>query len=152
MVWREPNNHFNKCYFCLVDLKGFNRHKKKTRNYRDLESACRPVPRCEEVTVLEFSDLPDVFMEYDEFNEEVENSASDSGGSVFKSSSSIPEQLKQEELSDLIRDLNLSKEAAEILASRLKDKNCLRIGASNSTVREKTITSVFYRRRRTCLL
>ena len=34
------------------------------------------------------------------------------------------------ELSNLIRDLNLSKEAAEILASRIKDKNCVRTGAS----------------------
>ena len=81
----------------------------------------------EEVPIPEFSDLPDVFMEYDDFHEEVESSASDIGESVLESSSSILEQFKQEELSDLTRDLNLSKEAAEILASRLKNKNCLRI-------------------------
>ena len=65
-----------------------------------------------------------------EFHEEIGSSASDSGGSVFESSPSIPDQFKLEELSDLIRDLNLSEEAAEILASRFKEKNCLRIGAS----------------------
>ena len=54
---------------------------------------------CEEVPVSEFNDLPDV----NEFNEEVESSASDSGESVFKSSLSTPEQFKQKELSDLIR-------------------------------------------------
>ena len=43
---------------------------------------------CEEVLVPEFSDLPDVSMKY-EFHEEVESSASDSGRSVFKRSSSI---------------------------------------------------------------
>ena len=108
--------------------QGFNRHKKKTWNYSDLESARRPVPHCEEVPIPEFNDLPDVFMECDEFHEEVESSASDSSGSVFESSSSIPEQFKQEELSDLNRDLNLSEEVAKILASRLK--NFLRTGAS----------------------
>ena len=76
-------------------------------------------------------------MEYDEFHQEIESSASDSGGSVFESSSLISEQFKLEELSDLIRDLNLSKETAEILASRFKDKNCLRTGA----------LVTFYRRR-----
>ena len=30
MVWREQKNHFHDCYFCMVDLKGFNRHKKKS--------------------------------------------------------------------------------------------------------------------------
>ena len=103
-----------------MDLKGFNRHKKKTWNYPNLESARRPAPRCEEVPVPEFCDLSDVFMKCNQFYEEVESSASDSSGSVFESNSSIPEQFKQEELSDLISDLNLSKEAAEILASRLK--------------------------------
>ena len=49
---------------------------------------------------------------------------------MFKISSSIPDQCNQEELNDLIRNLNLSIEAAEILAFRLKDRNCLRTGAS----------------------
>ena len=139
MVWREPKNHFDDCYFCLVNLKGFNRHKKNSWNYPDLESARLPVPHCEEVPVPEFSDLPDISMGYDEFqfHKEVESSASDSVRSVFESSSSVPEQFKQEEVSDLVRDLNLSKEAAEILASRLKDKNCLRTGASITLYRTR---------------
>ena len=45
---------------------------------------------------------------------------------MFESSSSILEQFKQEELSDLISDLNLSKQAAEIYASQLKDKKWLK--------------------------
>ena len=124
-VENQKKKHFNECYFCLVDLKRFNRRKKKTRNYPDLESVRRPVPHCEEVPTPEFSNLSEVSMDY-EFHEEVEGSAtaSDSGGSVFESSSSIPDQFMQE-----LSDLNLSK-AAEILASRLKNKSCLRTGAS----------------------
>ena len=113
-------------------------------NYPNLESACLPVHHCEEVFVPAFSDLLDVSIEY-EFHEEVESSLSDSGGSVFKSSLSITDQFKQEELSDLIRNLNLSKEAVEILASRLKDKNCLRTGASITfyRTREKELLPYF---------
>ena len=76
-------------------------------------------------------------MECDEFHQEVGSSASDSSGSVFECSSSISEQFKQEALSDLIGDLNLSQEAAEILASRLKDKNYLKTGASITFYRTK---------------
>ena len=65
MVWRNPKNHFNECYFCLVNLKRLNRHKKKTWNYPNLQSARRPVSHCEEVPVPEFSDLPDVSMDYE---------------------------------------------------------------------------------------
>ena len=48
-------------------------------------------------------------------------------------------------MSDLVRDLNLSKEAAEILASRLKDKNCLRTGGSITfyQTREKKLLLYF---------
>ena len=130
MVWREPKNHFNECYFCLMDLKGFNRPPKKNLKLPQFESGCQPVSHCEEVPVSEFNDLPDLFVEYDKFHEEVGSSASDSGGSVFQSSSSIPEQFKQEELSNLMRDINLSKEAAEIVAFRHKDKNCHKTKAS----------------------
>ncbi|XP_076799763.1 uncharacterized protein LOC143444861 [Clavelina lepadiformis] len=127
------------------DLKGFNRRKKNTWNYPNLESARRPVPQLEEVPVPKFSDLPDTSLENDEFHEKVESSASDSSGSVFESRPLILEPFKQEELSDLIRDLNLSKEAAEILASRLKDKNCLGSGASITFyhTREKELRPYF---------
>ena len=143
MVYREPNNHFNECYFCLVDLKGFNRHKKNTWNYPDLESARQPLPHCEEVSVPEFSDLLDVFMEYDKFNEEVKSSASDSGESVFKSNLSTPEQFNLEELCDLIRDLNLSTEASEILASPLKTKTASEPKLQFYRTREKKLLPYF---------
>ena len=43
----------------------------------------------------------------------------------FVPKSSEPILFNQEELSDLIRDLNLSKESSELLASRLNDQNFL---------------------------
>jgi len=62
--------------------------------------------------MLKFSDLPRISIEYDEFYEEVESYANDRGGSVFQSSSEIPEPSKQE-LSDHITDrisTNLNKQ------------------------------------------
>ena len=40
--------------------------------------------------------------------------------------SSEPNRFNQDDLSDLIRDLNLSKQAAELLASLLKERNFLK--------------------------
>ena len=48
-------------------------------------------------------------MEYDEFHEEVESSASDSSGSVFESSSSIPKLFKQVTLSGISTFLKQQK-------------------------------------------
>ena len=39
-----------------------------------------------------------------------------------------PKLFNQEELNDLIRDLNLSKDAAQLPGSRLKEKNLLKVG------------------------
>ena len=55
-------------------------------------------------------------------------SSCNSSGSVYEGSSTIPEQFSQEELNDLIRNLNLSKNASEILALRLEHKNILSAG------------------------
>jgi hypothetical protein len=67
----------------------------------------------------------------------------ESGGSDrYFQTTSHSESFDQSELSDLIKDLNLSKDSSELLASRLKKKNVLRPGTK--------IT--FYRRRENDLL
>ena len=66
----------------------------------------------------ELNELLDLSIEYDQFQEKIESFASDHGGSVFESSSVIEEPFTLKELSDLIRNLNLSKEAAEISTQR----------------------------------
>jgi hypothetical protein len=49
------------------------------------------------------------------------------GDSDFQTTSHS-ERFDQNELCDLIRDLNLSKDSSELLASRLKEKNVLQPG------------------------
>lgn len=63
----------------------------------------------------------------------------DSSDEDFVFTSTDPEKFDQKELSDLIRDCGLTKEKAELLASRLKEKNLLKQGT----------TATFYRNRET---
>ena len=104
MIWPEPKNHFDDCYFSMVDLKGFNPHKKKSWRYPNLESAWRPVPHCETVPVPQSIHLPDISTNWNDVHKSLESSC-DSGGSVYVESSTIPEQFRLEELGDLIRIL-----------------------------------------------
>ena len=60
IIWREPKNHSDDCYFCTVNIKDFNRIRKSTCFYPDLESARRPVLHCDEIPEPEFTHLPDL--------------------------------------------------------------------------------------------
>ena len=45
MIWKEPQNHVDDCYFCLAQLSlGINRYKKRKVDYTDLNSAQRLLP------------------------------------------------------------------------------------------------------------
>ncbi|KAI6650637.1 hypothetical protein LOD99_7687 [Oopsacas minuta] len=103
-------------------MKGFNRHKKRMWSYPDLDSARRPVLHCEEVPLSKFNPVPDLSIDCDGIDEDLDTTCHFSESEV-EVSSSLSGQFNQEELNDLIRDLNLSKECSEILASRLNEKN-----------------------------
>ena len=123
MVWREPKNHSDDCYFCTVNMKGFNRIKNSTWFYPDLESARRPVLHCDEIPVPKFTHLPDLKMNESMMNcPESETTSSDSSASEYEGASYTQEQFNQMELNDLVRYLALSKELSEVLASRLNEK------------------------------
>ena len=44
MVWREPKDHLNDCYFCMVNLKGIEKKNRQSISYPSIPSAIRPVP------------------------------------------------------------------------------------------------------------
>jgi hypothetical protein len=109
-----------------MNVKGINSFKKRKWEYPDLESARRSVPHSDDVPVPVYTSLPDLSLSDVEEMQDVECSTGGSSGSEYDGSFSIPQQFSQKELNDLIRELNLSKEASELLASRLKEKNCLK--------------------------
>jgi hypothetical protein len=53
VLWREPKNHSDDCYFCCCDVKGYNSKSKKVILYLNLPSALRPVVHGPEVPVPE---------------------------------------------------------------------------------------------------
>ncbi|XP_072276834.1 uncharacterized protein [Pyxicephalus adspersus] len=145
MVWRKPQNHDNDCYFCAVKVKGFNRYKKNKWEYPDLESARRPLPHGADVPIPVFSTLPDIPVSEMEDIQDLECNPGVSSGSEYEGSVSSNQQFSQEEFNDLIRDLSLSKQASELLASRLKEKNCLRpeVKVTVYRTREETFLPYF---------
>lgn len=44
MVWQEPRDHLNNCYFCHVNTTAFSFKNKHKVVYTSLDSAIRPVP------------------------------------------------------------------------------------------------------------
>ncbi|GBP34530.1 hypothetical protein EVAR_29927_1 [Eumeta japonica] len=95
-----------------------------TRTFLGIESARRPLPHSEEVPVPTFSSIGELSFE--------ENFSNMKSGSDFGGTASIkPKTFIQEEVNDSIRDFDLPKESAEILAFKLREKKLM---ASGTTV------------------
>ena len=125
MIWREPKSHSDNCYFCAINLTGINKKKCKSFIYPNLPSALRPVANCDEIPISAFKELPDAPNENLDVSFEEQDHLDDND---FVPKSTEPILFNQEELSDLIRELNISKESSELLASRLNDRNLLQQG------------------------
>lgn len=136
MMWREQQNHSTDCYFCSVDVTGFNTRNKKTISYPNLHSAIRPVFHSSEIPVPS----PPTNVEDINIDSEEENPRSISSQEESSSDFSVddgPQLFSQAELNDLVRDLGLSKDAAEMLGSKLKNKNLLSSGTAFSWYRHR---------------
>ena len=136
MIWREPTNHADDCYFCIKSLVGFNRKNRKNILYHSISSARRPIPHSNENPVPVFKELLNIpvsatslakdstLQELTESDTDAENQNGDDDidyhGCLIE-----PQRFNQDYLSDLIRDLNLPKESAELLASRLNEIHLL---------------------------
>ena len=68
MVWREPTNHVDDCYFCSINVTGVNEKKRKSSSYRSFPSAIRPVAHGADIPMPEFKNLLDLSI--DENSEE----------------------------------------------------------------------------------
>ena len=120
MVWREPRNHGDDCYFCTVQIVGHTKTSRRNIVYPNIPSAMRPVPHSESIPVPSPSNI----------NPPTETgSDSDTHDETYQPDSldetRVPSPFTQHQLNDLVRDLNLPKDAAELLGSRLYEKNLL---------------------------
>ena len=57
MIWHEPANHFDDCYFCMMNLVGSNQKNQRNIFYPSSPSAARPIPHCDENPVPVFKEL-----------------------------------------------------------------------------------------------
>ncbi|KAI6656053.1 hypothetical protein LOD99_1787 [Oopsacas minuta] len=51
MIWREPTNHFDDCYFWMVKSLGFNQKNKLRIQYPSLPSAIMPEQHSDEIPI-----------------------------------------------------------------------------------------------------
>ena len=131
MIWREQANHTNDCYFCSVDVTGFNKRNRKEITYPNMISAIRPVPHNSDIPVPEApNNLEEVVMQGET------QSTHDYSDSDF-TADDRPEMFSQEKLNDLIRNLGLSKDGAQLLGYTLKKMNLLACGVSYSWYRHR---------------
>lgn len=135
MIWREPKDHVEDCYFCMVKTSGHSRKTKQKLAYPSLNSAIRPMPHSDEIPVPVFQQFPTQENEEDmtiggvddDFVEDLEE----------YDSTTRPQFMNQAELNDLVRDLGLSKESSELLASRLNEKKLLQHGTKVTFYRNR---------------
>ena len=115
MVWCEPKNHFDDCYFCAVNTKGISRKNRNSLVYPNLESAIRPISHCNEIPAPVFKGLPELELpgsEEDQASILSTDSSVDTVSDVGFPPSLLPQLFSQEELNDLTRDVNPSKESS----------------------------------------
>lgn len=139
MIWRQGKDHSTDCYFCMTNLCGFNRKNKTYVRYPDVPSAIKPVPHGPTLPVPNLSFTPDSNVQSEVDDKTV------SGLEFSTDDQDEPMTLTQGELNDLTRDLNLSKESAQLLGSRLREKRLLKPATTFSWYRhrEREFTQFF---------
>ena len=121
MVWRKGKDHIMDCYFYMINLKGRNRKNKHHIQYPDVPSVIRLIPHGPDLPVPEL----DGNMEYSSDSEHSDLTVVARDEPYKPEEDDRPVLLAQAELSDLTRDLKLSKESSLLLNSHLKEKHLL---------------------------
>ena len=122
MIWREQIDHTD-CYFCITEIEGYTIKKiRKKIKYPDLLSATRPVPHTAQLPV------PVPPSVYDVKPTEISESSETSQSEFEPDHTKKVTLFHQKDLNDLARDLDITKEKSEILASRLQKCNLLASG------------------------
>ena len=133
-VWREPVDHVSDCYFCLAQVQGFSRKSKLTVQYPKDTSVQLPVPHCVELPVPSSTRQ---HIDSSTGSDEPSTSCNDES-TPYRPATAEPHLVTQAELNELARDLALSKQRAEVLASRLREWNLRSPDARISSFRSRS--------------
>jgi len=130
MVWRVPSNHSTDCYFCMVPpiQNGMSVKKKSTLVFPNIPSAIRPVPHRDGLPVPEPLDNFAMYSDDEDSvssNSEEQQPSASRDANYLPSTDSFNHKIIKDKLNDLIRDLELPKNEAELLVSRLQQWNLL---------------------------
>ena len=143
MTWREQRDHVFDCYFCRTKITGFSQKSKSKIIYPTGKSALRPVSHCSDIPVSSppSGDVEPVLSDIPSCSDVSEDTEIDL---PFKDELK-PLFINQKCLNDLVWDLYLSKEKAEILGSRLQQWNLLQEGTTISSFcqRNKSLSSYY---------
>ncbi len=161
MVWREPQNHSTDCYFCQTIVRGFSSKNKKQIVYPDCRAADKPVPHSPELPIPTSPEI-----ESDDTEPQIESDEDDKDtlldDSDLNDPNYIPERLdkpvtepkllSQGDINDLARDLDLSKQLSEILASRMQERHFLAKGTkvTNFRTRNELLSTFFTKENGLC--
>ncbi|GBN94854.1 hypothetical protein AVEN_111189-1 [Araneus ventricosus] len=110
MIWRKPSNHSDDCYFCSLNVYGFNAKSRKGIIYRNIPSAMRSVLHGSGIPIPK---PPEKLKDISSDSEEEDDSSDDDFNAT---GSNDPQIFSQSDLNDLVRDLGLPKNSAELLA------------------------------------
>ena len=130
-IWREPKDHFTDCYFCTTKISGITAKIRHAVKYPKTPSVIRSVAHSTELPIHTAPLSWSLDEDDDEEAEAVEDSPNTKSDEdvEFPCLSSQPLLVNQSRrLNDLVRDLNLSKNQAEMLSSRLKEWNLFEKG------------------------
>ena len=122
MIWREPTDHVNDCYFCLTPTikKEFNWKKKSVIEYPNILSAIRPVPHSDELPIPEPREIDLLSSDDAESSKECSISEPCTSRNEEFGITTKPHLINKSELYDLVRNLDLPNVKAELLTSKLK--------------------------------
>ena len=134
MMWREGKDLTIDCHFCLTNLKGCNRKNKHNVKYPDVPPSTEPEPHNSNLPVSE----PNVTIDTEPISDS-KSSAATEHDSYMPEEEEVhqPKPLIQVQLNNLRRDLNLSKEPAQLLGSRLREDDLLAPGTTFSWYRNR---------------
>ena len=143
MGWRVPSNHSTDCYFCMVlpIQNGMSMKTKSTPVYPNIPSAIQSVPHGDGLPVPE---PPDNFAMCSDDDGSVSSNSKEHQPSSSRDADYLPStdssirKITEGEPNDLIRDLQLPKNKAELLASKLQQWNLLHHSLKVTTFRTRS--------------